>query len=115
MSKLLCAIADCSCQLEKFAELGEFVMSKDATEAVLREALAEYHVHVELAIELVAFEQDEDGVTAHVVVGHPDSDATSVEVIRAHWLIGADGGRSESLTSIFFSPRLIVYSYSYYR
>ncbi|KDQ06117.1 hypothetical protein BOTBODRAFT_141286 [Botryobasidium botryosum FD-172 SS1] len=63
---------------------------QDRTEAVLRNALKSYGIQVELGAELVKFEQDDEGVTAHVAF----HGSTTPEVIRASWLIGADGGRS---------------------
>jgi 2-polyprenyl-6-methoxyphenol hydroxylase-like FAD-dependent oxidoreductase len=59
------------------------------TEGVMRERLAELGHEPEFGCELVAFEQDVDGVTARLV------DKTGEETqLRARWLVGADGGRS---------------------
>jgi 2-polyprenyl-6-methoxyphenol hydroxylase-like FAD-dependent oxidoreductase len=58
------------------------------TERVLRERLVELGHHVEFGCELVALEQDRDGVTARLV-GHGGEEAT-----RVRYLVGADGGRS---------------------
>lgn len=55
------------------------------TERVMRERLAELGHAVEFGCELVGFEQDDDGISARL-----DND----EVVRARYLIGADGGRS---------------------
>ncbi|MFY0565596.1 FAD-dependent oxidoreductase [Archangium lansingense] len=59
------------------------------TEEVLRARLAELGGHVELATELVRFEQDADGVNATLV--HAGG---APERVRARYLVGADGGRS---------------------
>ncbi|WLR91647.1 FAD-dependent oxidoreductase [Shinella zoogloeoides] len=58
------------------------------TERILRARLAELGSRVEFGRELKGFEQDKDGVTARI--GHPEQE----EVVRARWLIGADGGKS---------------------
>lgn len=58
------------------------------TEQILRSRLAELGGRVEFGLELKGFEQDEDGVTAFVA--HNERE----EIIRARWLIGADGGKS---------------------
>lgn len=68
------------------------------TEAVMRERLAELGHAPRYGCALVDFEQDEDGVTARVTVGG-DGAASGVvgrqETIRARYLVGADGGRSD--------------------
>ncbi|SDM46951.1 FAD-dependent monooxygenase [Allokutzneria albata] len=61
-----------------------WMLGQGELEAILRTALAEHGVQVELAAELTGFTQDDDGVTA-VVNGTE---------IRADHLIGADGGHS---------------------
>src|ERR1700691_3428199 len=58
------------------------------TEAILRERLAELGHRPHFGCELTAFEQDADGVTAHVVT------ADGEETVRASYLVGMDGGRS---------------------
>ncbi|RYM10680.1 FAD-dependent oxidoreductase [Sphingobium cupriresistens] len=58
------------------------------TERILRERLAEFGRQVEFGCELIAFTQDEDGVTARIA--RTDGE----ETIRARYLVGADGGRS---------------------
>lgn len=58
------------------------------TEAVMRERLAELGHGVSFGHELLAFEQDADGVTARIAT--PDGEAR----VRARYLVGADGGRS---------------------
>ncbi|WP_394834320.1 FAD-dependent oxidoreductase [Pendulispora rubella] len=59
-----------------------------ATEAVMRERLAEWGGSPEFGHELRAFQQDTEGVNA--VVAH----AGKEETIRCRYLVGADGGRS---------------------
>ena len=57
-------------------------------EEILRAKLAESGHHVELSVELVGFEQNEDGVIAALInQGTP-------EQVRADFLVGADGGHS---------------------
>jgi 2-polyprenyl-6-methoxyphenol hydroxylase-like FAD-dependent oxidoreductase len=58
------------------------------TEKVMRERLAELGHHVEFGVELVAFEQDVECVTARL------AGPSSHEVLRCGYLIGADGGGS---------------------
>jgi 2-polyprenyl-6-methoxyphenol hydroxylase-like FAD-dependent oxidoreductase len=58
------------------------------TEAVLRERLAELGQRPHFGCELTAFEQDEEGVTAHVI------GADGAETLRARYLVGTDGGHS---------------------
>jgi 2-polyprenyl-6-methoxyphenol hydroxylase-like FAD-dependent oxidoreductase len=60
-------------------------LGQSQTEAILRDRLAEFGVHVELATALIGFEQDADGVTATLSTG---------ETVRAEYLAGADGGKS---------------------
>ncbi|GAA3133622.1 FAD-dependent oxidoreductase [Streptosporangium carneum] len=55
------------------------------TERILRDRLAALGRHVELGVEVTAFEQDDDGVT--VTLG-------GAERVRCDYLVGADGGRS---------------------
>jgi 2-polyprenyl-6-methoxyphenol hydroxylase-like FAD-dependent oxidoreductase len=54
------------------------------TEAVMRERLAELGHRPEFGRELTSFSQDAEGVTAQV----------GNEIVRARYLVGADGGRS---------------------
>ncbi|MGW4713653.1 FAD-dependent monooxygenase [Nocardia sp. NPDC004260] len=65
-----------------------WVLGQSRTEAILRERLAEFGVHVELGTALTGFTQDDDGVI--VTLEH---DGTP-ETVRAAYLIGADGGKS---------------------
>ncbi|QRO01911.1 FAD-dependent oxidoreductase [Archangium violaceum] len=58
------------------------------TEELLRARLTALGGHVELATELIGFEQDEEGVTATLL--RPGG----TERIRTSYLVGADGGRS---------------------
>jgi 2-polyprenyl-6-methoxyphenol hydroxylase-like FAD-dependent oxidoreductase len=58
------------------------------TEAMLRERLAEFGQRPHFGCELIAFEQDTEGVTAHV------ASADGEETIRAGYLVGTDGGKS---------------------
>ncbi|MPQ69678.1 MULTISPECIES: FAD-dependent oxidoreductase [unclassified Pseudomonas] len=58
------------------------------TEGVMRERLLELGRQPEFGCELVAFEQDADGVTAQL------SGPKGEQSLRARWLVGADGGRS---------------------
>jgi len=58
------------------------------TEGIMRDRLAELGHCVEFGCELVGFEQDDDGVTARL-----DGKAGE-QVVRARYLVGADGGRS---------------------
>ncbi|MFD2419053.1 FAD-dependent monooxygenase [Amycolatopsis pigmentata] len=62
-----------------------YVLGQSRTEAVLRDRLAEFGVRVELDAGLTGFEQDADRVVATLATG---------EVVRADYLVGADGGAS---------------------
>jgi 2-polyprenyl-6-methoxyphenol hydroxylase-like FAD-dependent oxidoreductase len=59
-----------------------------ATEAVMRERLAELGHHPRFGTRLTGFEQDAHGVTAKM------EQETGEQVIRARFLVGTDGGRS---------------------
>jgi 2-polyprenyl-6-methoxyphenol hydroxylase-like FAD-dependent oxidoreductase len=59
-----------------------------ATEAVMRERLAELGQQAEFGCELMGLVQDENGVTARL------HGARGEETVRARYLVGADGGRS---------------------
>jgi 2-polyprenyl-6-methoxyphenol hydroxylase-like FAD-dependent oxidoreductase len=63
-------------------------LGQSQTEGLLRDRLAELGVQVELATELVGFEQDGDGVRATLL-----HDGVR-ETVEADYLVGADGGRS---------------------
>jgi len=58
------------------------------TEQIMRNRLAELGGWVEFGWELTAFEQDGQGVTAHLF------GPTGAKTVRVRYLIGADGGRS---------------------
>jgi 2-polyprenyl-6-methoxyphenol hydroxylase-like FAD-dependent oxidoreductase len=58
------------------------------TEQLMRERLAELGHHVEFECELVGFQQNDEGITVQLV------GPNSQETVHAHYLIGADGGRS---------------------
>jgi 2-polyprenyl-6-methoxyphenol hydroxylase-like FAD-dependent oxidoreductase len=58
------------------------------TERVMRERLAEFGHAVEFGCELLGFEQDDTGVSARL------GSKRGEELVRARYLIGADGGRS---------------------
>ncbi|WP_437774525.1 FAD-dependent oxidoreductase [Sorangium sp. So ce1097] len=58
------------------------------TEAVMRERLAELGSTPEFGRELKRFEQDGEGVSAHI------AGPTGEETVRVRYLVGADGGRS---------------------
>jgi 2-polyprenyl-6-methoxyphenol hydroxylase-like FAD-dependent oxidoreductase len=66
-----------------------FMVPQFLTEAVMRERLLELGHYLQFGRELIAFEQDQTGVTAHI------ASATCKEIIIARYLIGADGGRSD--------------------
>ncbi|MFD6448004.1 FAD-dependent monooxygenase, partial [Promicromonospora sp. NPDC060204] len=67
---------------------GSLMVGQQHTEAALRERLASLGTRVELGTELVGLVQDDDGVTASVLVGGRR------EQIRARYLVGCDGGGS---------------------
>ncbi|MFT8462310.1 FAD-dependent oxidoreductase [Acetobacter persici] len=59
-----------------------------ATEAVMRERLAELGYYPHFGTQVVGFQQDNDGVTARI------KQQGGEQVLRARFLVGADGGRS---------------------
>ncbi|MFD7312016.1 FAD-dependent monooxygenase [Promicromonospora sp. NPDC059942] len=67
---------------------GSLMVGQQHTEAALRERLTSLGTRVELGTELVGLVQDDDGVTASVLVGGRR------EQIRARYLVGCDGGGS---------------------
>lgn len=58
------------------------------TERIMRDRLTELGCRVEFGCELIAFEQDAQGVTVRL------AGANGGETVRVRYLIGADGGRS---------------------
>lgn len=64
------------------------LVPQNLTERRLRERLAEFGHAPEYNCELVGFEQDADGVTARIATPHGE------QVLRAAYLVGADGGSS---------------------
>lgn len=58
------------------------------TEHIMRERLRELGQGVAFGCELLGFEQDDSGVTAHI------AGPAGVQALRACYLVGADGGRS---------------------
>ena len=58
------------------------------TERVMRERLIELGRRPQFGCELLGFDEDADGVTAHIL------SKSGEETIRTRWLVGADGGRS---------------------
>jgi len=67
---------------------GYLLVPQYETERVLREELARRGVGVERGVRLAGFEQDADGVTATL------SGAYGEQVVRADFLVGADGAHS---------------------
>ncbi|MHB8529593.1 MAG: FAD-dependent oxidoreductase [Caulobacteraceae bacterium] len=70
---------------------GAIVSPQFLTEAVMRDRLAELGRHAEFGRELKGFEQDGEGVTAHI--GGEGGEGGD-ETVRARYLVGTDGGRS---------------------
>ena len=68
------------------------MLSQYVTEGIFREHLARYGVHVELAREAVALNQDDGGVS--VTLKHADTE--KVEIARFAYVVGADGARGQS-------------------
>ncbi|PXX53319.1 2-polyprenyl-6-methoxyphenol hydroxylase-like FAD-dependent oxidoreductase [Nocardia tenerifensis] len=71
-----------------FPHPNPWVLGQSGTEAILRERLAEFGVHVELDTALTTFDQDATGVTATLTRDGVE------ETVRVAYLVGADGGRS---------------------
>ncbi|KAK0202493.1 FAD binding domain-containing protein [Desarmillaria ectypa] len=68
------------------------MIGQDRHEEVLREHLARYGVTVQLATELVSFEQSPDRVVSRVIKTHNGQQFE--EFIESQWLIGAEGAHS---------------------
>ncbi|EIW82608.1 hypothetical protein CONPUDRAFT_120706 [Coniophora puteana RWD-64-598 SS2] len=68
------------------------LMGQGMTERLLRGHLAECGCNVEFATELRSFEQNGDGVIAHIARIEGDKEVT--DTIHAQYLIGTDGARS---------------------
>lgn len=67
-------------------------ISQTVLEEIIRDRLAMYGVTIELSTELTDIQQDEESVTA--TVAHHSEDVRDVlEIIRAKYLIGADGAK----------------------
>jgi 2-polyprenyl-6-methoxyphenol hydroxylase-like FAD-dependent oxidoreductase len=64
------------------------IISQEHTEAVLRERLASYGIHVEMGRTLTGFTQQEQSVVAEIV------HAERSETIEARYLVGCDGSHS---------------------
>jgi flavin-dependent dehydrogenase len=78
------------------------VLGQARSEPILRNyLLAQFGVAVELATELVHFDQDEDGVSCHIVKHSVDGYKVE-EDARVEYVVGADGakGRRESSTCL---------------
>ena len=68
------------------------VVSQYTTEAILRNELAKFDVHVELRTEPVSIEQDVDGVK--VTMKKTDEvGGETTEKIKVPYVIGSDGAR----------------------
>lgn len=74
--------------------IGQFVL-----EGIFRDHLAKHGVQVELATELMSFEQDAEGVTA-VLKRTASTAHESTETFRASYIIGADGAKGTRLVSL---------------
>lgn len=73
--------------------IGQFVL-----EGIFRDHLAKHGVQIELATELLSFEQDAEGVTA--MLRHAAGTAQeSTETFRASYIIGADGAKGTRFVS----------------
>lgn len=78
-------------------------IGQETTSRILQENLRKLGVEVEFAKELVSLEQHEDHVT--VMIKRTDS-SSETETLKVRYVVGADGGRSESLL-------VIIYGFSY--
>ncbi|MGV9883673.1 FAD-dependent monooxygenase [Streptomyces sp. NPDC003006] len=64
------------------------MVAQERVEAALRERLARHAIDVQLGTELLTCHADDEGVTATL------ADRSTVERVRARYLVAADGGRS---------------------
>jgi 2-polyprenyl-6-methoxyphenol hydroxylase-like FAD-dependent oxidoreductase len=76
--------------IEPYSPCKRFFMTQQSLEPLLHKRAAELGADLHYRSELVDFEQDADGVTAHV----RDVDSGEVGTIRAKYMIAADGNRS---------------------
>ena len=67
------------------------ILGQHHSEEIFRSHIESYGTYVELSTELVGFEQDADGVTAHLIKRNGDSEVH--EDVHAPFLIGADGAK----------------------
>jgi 2-polyprenyl-6-methoxyphenol hydroxylase-like FAD-dependent oxidoreductase len=81
-------IAQLDLKLGDDVPFGFIAIPQYATERILREELAFRGVMVERGVRLVGFDQDVDGVTATLAGGDGE------QVVRAGYLVGADGAHS---------------------
>lgn len=74
------------------------VIGQPRGEAILRAHLRKYGVEVELGTELVGFEQDDTGVTAHIV--KRDDTCEASKAVSVSYLVGADSAKSKSIQDL---------------
>lgn len=73
-------------------------LPQDTHEGILRDHLQRHGVHVEFGTSLESFEQDLEGVTAHLTKMTPSCRSgpkSREECMRVRYLVGADGARGE--------------------
>ena len=89
--------------LTTYSQPSGYGLGQNQFEEVLRTKIAEFGVHVELGMELTGFDQDQDGVTAHV--RHHQGDIVSDVDIRASYLIGTDGAKGKNTTFLSITQK----------
>ncbi|OCB87443.1 hypothetical protein A7U60_g5348 [Sanghuangporus baumii] len=78
------------------------MLGQDRTEAILRAHLENcYHIRVNYGTTLVAFEQNENSVTTHLIRTSDDG-GDAKEILNVGWLIGADGSIRKHLGLTYF-------------
>lgn len=70
------------------------LLGQSLAEGILRDHLDKYDCHVELGVELRAFEQHADHVVAHIIKKVEGNEVS--ETVAARWLVGTDGARGKT-------------------
>ena len=71
------------------------MLGQDHLEGIIRNHIEKrYRMSVELGTELVAFEQDDERVNAHLRKRISEQENRTEEIIQVKYLAGTDGGRS---------------------
>jgi 2-polyprenyl-6-methoxyphenol hydroxylase-like FAD-dependent oxidoreductase len=84
-------IADLNSGIRDVSPCERIFLSQDALEPLLRQRALELGASLRFATEVISAAEDADGVTAQL----RDRDSGELSTVRAHYLIAADGARSQ--------------------